>query len=122
MFLATKGTYTTVEQVGPDRVQQPGRDGEERSKSHISLMIAWSEPGPYRLAALVPEPTPILSFGEQLMSTQRQDLQKLVQEFTDVFSETPGRTKIVTQDIHIFQRELLFGSSLTECLKLASRL
>lgn len=100
-FLATwKGPYTVVEQVGPVNywVRQPGRRRTEQIY-HINLMKAWVEPGPYRLAALVPKPTPILSFGEQLTPTQRQDLQRLVQEFTDVFAETPGHTKIVTHDI-----------------------
>lgn len=92
--------------------QLPGAAaGTETNGANLSHQSNESVGGtrPMQAGCPVPEPTPILSFGEQLMPTQ---LQKLVQSSRRC-SPRPRVALTVTHDIR---------SSLTESLKLADRL
>ncbi|XP_073784003.1 uncharacterized protein [Danio rerio] len=99
-FLASwKGPYTVVERVGPVnyRVRQPGRRREEQLY-HINLMKKWVA-APGHLVAFAEETLPVVHIGEQLSPNQKAELQALVGQFKDVFSEKPGRTSIIQHNI-----------------------
>ncbi|XP_073785929.1 uncharacterized protein [Danio rerio] len=99
-FLASwKGPYTVVERVRSVnyRVRQPGRRREEQLY-HINLMKKWVA-APGHLVAFSEESSPVIHIGEQLLPNQKAELQALVCQFKDVFSEKPGRTTIIQHDI-----------------------
>ncbi|XP_056622843.1 retrovirus-related Pol polyprotein from transposon 17.6 [Triplophysa dalaica] len=99
-FLASwKGPYMVVEKVGPVnyRLRQPRRRREVQLY-HINLLKKWIA-SPTQMAAFAETKAPVVQMGEQLSPVQKQDIQSLVSQFRDVFSEKPGQTRIIQHDI-----------------------
>ncbi len=99
-FLATwQGPYTVVERMGPVtyRVRQPGRRRTEQIY-HVNLLKKWV-PRPEQLAALAQTTPPVVDMDPQLSATQKTELEALVCQFKDVFSEAPGRTTVIKHEI-----------------------
>ena len=104
-FLARwHGPYEVVERVGPVnyRVRQPGRR-QHTQVYHVNLIKRWHEaqnnPVPVLTTHRGPPDPPAVPLGEQLSPHQAQELRELVSRNRDVFSDQPGRTKVVTHDI-----------------------
>ncbi len=50
-------------------------------------------------ALLANDDIPVVDLGEHLSAPQRTELNTLVLQFSDVFSETPGQTNVTSHDI-----------------------
>ncbi|XP_056612851.1 protein NYNRIN-like [Triplophysa dalaica] len=99
-FLASwKGPYTVVERVGPVNysLRQPGCRREVQLY-HVNLLKRWMA-SPTQMAAFAETEAPVLQMGEHLSPVQKQDIQYLVSQFRDVFSEKPGQTRIIQHEI-----------------------
>lgn len=103
-FLAKwQGPFEVVERVGPVnyRVSQPGRR-KGLQIYHVNILKKWhtAEPLPYpALLSPVSPQTPEVALGEDLAPGQVQDMKELLSRSRDIFSELPGRTKVVQHDI-----------------------
>ena len=104
-FLAKwQGPYEVVERVGEVnyRVRQPGRR-KPTQIYHINILKQWrgggEPPDPAPLALATQRQIPEVPAGEDLSPAQKQDLDHLVMQHRDVFSELPGRTTISHHDI-----------------------
>ena len=105
-FLAKwQGPYEVVERVGEVnyRVRQPGRR-KPTQLYHINLLKQWrggeptpADPAPLSLAAR--QEIPEVPVGEDLSPAQRHDLDEIVLQHRDVFSDLPGRTAATHHDI-----------------------
>ena len=71
---------------------------------HVNGMKAWHSPVPSALVATecttTLNPGPTIEEGTNLTTQQQNDLDKLVDEYRDVFSDTPGRTDVVEHVIN----------------------
>uniref|UniRef100_A0A8C5C6I6 Gypsy retrotransposon integrase-like protein 1 n=1 Tax=Gadus morhua TaxID=8049 RepID=A0A8C5C6I6_GADMO len=105
-FLAKwQGPYEVVERVGEVnyRVRQPGRR-KPTQLYHINLLKQWrggeqtpADPAPLSLAAR--QEIPEVPVGEDLSPAQRHDLDDIILQHRDVFSDLPGRTAATHHDI-----------------------
>lgn len=99
-FLAFwQGPYTWSERVGLVNYQarQPERRRGEQIY-HINLLKRWVEPA-NQVAALVVKEWAVVDLGTQCSAAQKKELEALVSSYSDVFSETPGRTDILCHEI-----------------------
>ncbi|KAL1255563.1 hypothetical protein QQF64_013624 [Cirrhinus molitorella] len=90
-FLATwKGPYTVIERVGPVtyRLRQSGRRREEQLY-HINLLKRWVG---------TRDPV-VVDIGDHLSAAQKTELNHLVSQFSDVFSNHPGQTNVIHHNI-----------------------
>uniref|UniRef100_A0A8C5BI86 Gypsy retrotransposon integrase-like protein 1 n=1 Tax=Gadus morhua TaxID=8049 RepID=A0A8C5BI86_GADMO len=104
-FLAKwQGPYEVMEQVGPVnyRVRQPGRR-KPTQLYHVNLLKQWranlTPAAPATLALAARRDIPAVPMGEDLSPAQKQDLEEVILQHQDVFSELPGRTTITQHDI-----------------------
>ncbi|XP_057195726.1 uncharacterized protein LOC130557734 [Triplophysa rosa] len=100
-FLASwQGPYTVVERVGlvTYRLRQPGRRKEEKVY-HINLLKKWTAPRE-QMAAFAQEAEPVVDLGKQLSAPQKTELEALIRQYRDVFTESPGRTQVIQHEIH----------------------
>ncbi len=99
-FLAKwRGPYTVTEKVGPVtyRVRQPGRRKEEQIY-HINLLKQWVGTRT-QLAALATTTPVVVDVNPHLSAAQKNELQHLVGQFSDVFSPLPGRTQVLHHEV-----------------------
>lgn len=99
-FLASwQGPYTVTERVGPVMylLRQPGSRRAEQIY-HVNLLKRWVEPS-QPTVLLANDDIPVVDLGEHLSEPQRTELNSLVLQFSDVFSETPGQTNVISHDI-----------------------
>ena len=104
-FLAKwQGPYEVVDRVGEVnyRVRQQGRR-KPTQLYHINLLKQWQSeaapPAPTPLALTARLDIPVVPIGENLSPAQRQDLEEIVMQHREVFSDVPGRTRIIQHDI-----------------------
>ena len=104
-FLAKwQGPYEVVDRVGEVnyRVRQPGRR-KPTQLYHVNLLKQWrtgaDPPAPAPLVLAAQRDTPVVPMGEDLSPAQKQDLEEVVLQHQDVFSEVPGRTTVAQHDI-----------------------
>jgi hypothetical protein len=104
-FLAKwQGPYEVVDRVGEVnyRVRQPGRR-KPTQLYHVNLLKQWrtgaDPPAPAPLVLAAQRDTPVVPMGEDLSPAQKQDLEEVVLQHQDVFSEVPGRTTVAQPDI-----------------------
>ena len=104
-FLAKwQGPYEVVDRVREVnyRVQQPGRC-KPTQLYHINLLKQWrTGANPPAQASLVLDARrdiPVVPSGEDLSPAQKQDLEEVILQHQDVFSEVPGRTTFAQHDI-----------------------
>ncbi len=117
-FLAKwQGPYTVTEKVGPVtyRVRQPGRRKEEQIY-HINLLKQWVGTRT-QLAALATTTPVVVDVNPHLSAAQKNELQHLVGQFSDVFSLSPGGPRSFTMR-SVRPQEPSFGSGPTECQRL----
>ena len=95
-FLAQwQGPYEVVEQVGEVnyRVRQPGRR-KPTQLYHVNIRKQWrggvDPPDPAPLALVARSGIPVVPVGKDLSPAQKQDLDDIVMQHRDVFSEFPG--------------------------------
>ncbi|XP_058888002.1 uncharacterized protein LOC131738165 isoform X1 [Acipenser ruthenus] len=105
-----QGPYEVIRAIGKVNyeIRQPDRRNE-REIYHINLLKPWQAREVLFIAPgnmeddLGPCPetpsTRAISMGEQLVPDQQRELRKLIEEFSDVFSDVPGRTNLVEYDI-----------------------
>ena len=100
-FLAKwQGPYEVVERVGEVnyRVRQPGRRKPTRIY-HVNILKQWrggmNPPDQAPLGLLSQRGVPVVSMGEDLSPAQKQDLEEVVMQHRDVFSELPGQTGVI---------------------------
>ena len=71
---------------------------------HVNGMKAWHSPVPSALVATecttTLDPGPTIEEGTNLTTQQQNDLDNLVEEYRDVFSDTPGRMEVVEHVIN----------------------
>ena len=71
---------------------------------HVNGMKAWHSPVPSATVATecttTLDPGPTIEEGTNLTTQQQNDLDNLVDEYQDVFSDTPGRTDVVEHVIN----------------------
>ncbi|KAL0194996.1 hypothetical protein M9458_008568, partial [Cirrhinus mrigala] len=99
-FLATwQGPYTIVEKVGPVtyRLRQPGKRRTEQIY-HVNLLKRWIGTRD-QLAALARAEPVVVDMNPHLSPTQKTELQHLVDQFSDVFSSSPGQTNVIQHEI-----------------------
>ena len=79
------------------RVRQPGRR-KSTQLYHINLLKQWrsgaTPPAPASLVLAARHDIPLVPVGEDLGPAQKQDLEEVILQHQDVFSEVPGRTKV----------------------------
>ena len=84
------------------RVRQPGRR-KSTQLYHINLLKQWrTGANPPAQASLVLDARrdiPVVPSGEDLSPAQKQDLEEVILQHQDVFSEVPGRTTVAHRDI-----------------------
>ena len=102
-FLAMwQGPYKVVKQVRNYRVRRPGRR-KPTQLNHVNLLKQWrsdpAPPAPAPLALAARRDIPAVPMGEGLSPAQKQDLEEVILQHQDVFSELPGRTTVIQQDI-----------------------
>ncbi|XP_053473735.1 uncharacterized protein LOC128603132 [Ictalurus furcatus] len=104
-FLAWwQGPYTVLERRGPVNyhLQQPGKRAEEKLY-HVNLLKKWIEPAPVVLAYATQDSDhgkrTLVGLGEDLTPAPRQELTELIDQFSDVFSASPGMTQLVQHEI-----------------------
>ena len=104
-FLAKwQGPYEVMEQVGSVnyRVRQPGRR-KPTQLYHVNLLKQWranpTPTAPATLALAARCDIPAVPMGEDLSPAQKQDLEEVILQHQDVFSELPGRTTRTQHDI-----------------------
>ena len=104
-FLAKwQGPYEVVDRVGEVnyRVRQPGRR-KPTQLYHVNLLKLWrTSTSPPTQTPLVPAARceiPEVPVGDDLSPAQKQDLDEVVIQHQDVFSEIPGRTTASQHDI-----------------------
>ncbi|MGH0149802.1 UNVERIFIED_CONTAM: hypothetical protein FKN15_016115 [Acipenser sinensis] len=105
-----QGPYEVIRAIGKVNyeIRQPDRRNE-REIYHINLLKPWQAREVLFIAPgnmeddLGPCPetpsTRAISMGEQLVPDQQRELRELIEEFSDVFSDVPGRTNLVEYDI-----------------------
>ncbi|KAL0165651.1 hypothetical protein M9458_037495, partial [Cirrhinus mrigala] len=99
-FLATwQGPYTVLEKIGPVtyHLRQPGRR-RANQLYHIHLLKKWVWTRD-QLAALVTSDPVVVDVNPRLSPAQKEELQHLIGQFSDVFSPLPGRTNVLQHDI-----------------------
>ncbi|KAL0149607.1 hypothetical protein M9458_055134 [Cirrhinus mrigala] len=99
-FLATwQGPFTIVEKVGPVtyRLRQPGKRQTEQIY-HINLLKRWISTQD-QLAALARAEAVVVDMNPHLSPVQKTELQHLVDQFSDVFSTSPGQTNVIQHEI-----------------------
>ena len=99
-FLAKwQGPYEVVDRVGElnYRVRQPGRR-KPTQLYHINLLKQWwsdtSPPVPAPLGLPARRDIPEVPVGDNLSPSQKQDLEEVILQHQDIFSEVPGRTPV----------------------------
>ena len=104
-FLAKwQGPYEVVERLGEVnyRVRQPGRR-KPTQIYHVNILKQWrggmEPPNPAPLGLVAQRAVPMVPTGEDLSPAQRQDLEEVILQHRDVFSELPGHTEVVHHDI-----------------------
>ncbi len=104
-FLANwHGLYEVVERVGPVnyKIRQLGCRRIYQIY-HVNLLKKWYEPERCLISTLLSQVLshgPVeVEMGAQLTPTQKQDLQELVSQYSEVISLLPGRTTVVHHDI-----------------------
>ena len=84
------------------RVRQPGRR-KPTQLYHINLLKQWrsgtSPPVPAPLGLAAQRDIPVVPVGDDLSPAQKQDLEEVMLQHQDVFSEVPGRTTVAQHDI-----------------------
>ena len=96
--------YEVVDRVGEVnyRVRQPGRR-KPTQLYHVNLLKQWrtgaDPPAPEPLVLAARRDTPVVPMGEDHSPAQKQDLEEVVLQHQDVFSEIPGRTTVAQHDI-----------------------
>ncbi|KAL0152849.1 hypothetical protein M9458_051843 [Cirrhinus mrigala] len=99
-FLAQwQGPFTIEERVGPVnyRVRQPGRR-QPVQLYHINLLKKWVGDRDQMTALTLQEPA-VVDTNPNPSAAQKAELQHLVGQFQDIFSDTPGQTNIISHDI-----------------------
>ena len=96
--------YEVVDRVGEVnyRVRQPGRR-KPTQLYHVNLLKQWrtgaDPPAPAPLVLAAQRDTPVVPMGEDHSPAQKQDLEEVVLQHQDVFSEIPWRTTVAQHDI-----------------------
>ena len=97
MTIVRKLTYVTYE-------VSAGQGPRSLRVYHVNGMEAWHSPVPSALVATecttTLDPGPMIEEGTNLTNQQQNDLDNLVDEYPDVFSDIPGRTDVVEHVIN----------------------
>ncbi|MGH0185230.1 UNVERIFIED_CONTAM: hypothetical protein FKN15_017326 [Acipenser sinensis] len=105
-----QGPYEVIRAIGKVNyeIEQPDRRNKKEIY-HINLLKPWQAREVLFIAPgnieddlgpeLEPSSTKNISMGEQLLPDQQRELRRLIEEFSDVFSNTPGRTNLAEYDI-----------------------
>ena len=104
-FLAKwQGPYEVVDRKGEVnyRVWQPGRR-KPTQLYHVNLLKEWrtgaTPPAPTSLVLAARRDIPVVPVGEDLTLAQKQDLEEVILQHQDVFSEVAGKTTVAQHDI-----------------------
>ena len=99
-----QGPYEVVDRVGEVnyQVRQPGRR-KPTQLYHINLLKQWqtgiAPPALAPLGLAARRDIPVVPVGDDLSPAQKQDLEEVILQHQDVFSEVPGRTTVAQHDI-----------------------